>query len=372
MVTAAALAVAATAMACGKAAKPAGSPTQAAASGLRAACGPKLVLQTDWFPEPEHGGSYQLIGAAGRVDKAKGSYTGQIGRTGVELEIRAGGPFAGNQSVTSLMYQDPSIFMGYVPTDEAVEQSGKLPTVSVFTLLDQSPLALIWDPSKYHFTSLADIGRSGAKVLYFEGSTFMAYLVGKGILRHDQIDGSYDGSPSRFVAERGAVVQEAFATNEPYKYEHDVPQWGKPVSFALLGQSGYQPYPENIAVRPQALRTKRACLRALVPLMQQAQADYVRDPGPVNQTLLSIVRTLASSWTLSPGGVADAVTKMRDLKVVANGTDGALGSLDMARLQRMIDLLKPIYASEKITTVAPGLRPQDMATDEFIDRRIRL
>src|SRR3954469_7367910 len=78
----------------------------ATASSLAGVCGPKLVLQTDWFPEPEHGGLYQLIGPSGTVDKQHGTYSGPIGTTDVQLEIRAGGPYTGNQQVSSLMYQD--------------------------------------------------------------------------------------------------------------------------------------------------------------------------------------------------------------------------------------------------------------------------
>ena len=349
----------------------AGGNNAATAGKLAAACGRRIVVQTDWFPEPEHGGTYQLIGGSGRVDKQRGTYSGQIGTTGVELEIRAGGPYTGSQNVTSLMYQDPAILMGYVNTDEAVRNAGKLPTVGVFALLDRSPSALMWNPAKYGFKSLADIGTSRAKVLYFEGTAFIDYLVGKGLLRRDQLDSSYDGSPSRFVSE-GDVVQEAFASNEPYKYEHDVPQWGKPVSFMLVSSAGYDPYPENLSVRPEVLREKRECLGLLVPMMQQAQVDYLRDPGPVNQGLLRIVKELASSWTLTEGGVADAVKKRIDLKIAANGTDGTLGSVDMGRLGQMIEILKPIYTSQRVTTMKADLVAGDLATNEFLDRRIHL
>jgi len=336
---------------------------------LKQACGPKLVLQTDWFPEPEHGGSYQLIGPSGRIDKKRGTYSGEIRKTGVELEIRAGGPYIGNQPVTSLMYQDDDIFMGYVTTDEAVRHSRAQPTVAVFAPLANSPSALMWDPAKYSFKSLRDIGRSRAKVVYFEGTAFIDYLVGKGFIRRDQLDPSYDGSPSRFVAE-GDVVQEAFATHEPYKYEHDLPQWRKPVAFLLVSTGGYQPYPQNVAVRPETLRAKRACLRALVPLMQQAQVDYIENPEPVNRALLRIVAEITSPWTLSEGGVADAVKKMVDLKIVDNGRDGAIGSFDMARIHQVIQILKPIYARQRGATMNPGVTPGDVVTNEFIDRGV--
>lgn len=357
--------------ACGGAENDDSPGSQAATSELAQACGQRVVVQTDWFPEPEHGGTYQLIGDAGQVHAERGAYSGEIGDTGVELEIRAGGPYTGSQNVTSLMYQDQDILMGYVNTDEAVRNSGSLPTVGVFALLDKSPSALMWDPAKYDFETLEDIGKSSAKVLYFEGTAFIDYLVGNGSIRPEQLDASYDGSPARFVAE-GDVVQEAFATNEPYKYEHDIPEWGKPVEFLLVSSGGYEPYPANLSVRPETLEEKRACLELLVPLMQQAQVDYLNDPGPVNQALLHIVEELASTWTLSEGGVADAVEKMLELKIAGNGPDGTLGSVDMARLDRMIAILQPIFESQGVTTVKSDLAPEDLATNEFIDGGIHL
>jgi len=363
-----------------------GSPTRPAAStsastdastatvdpaALKAACGDRIVLQTDWFPEAEHGGLYQLIGPNGTVDAKRGRYSGPIGDTGVTFEIRAGGPYAGDQSVSALMYQDPDITMGFVNTDEAVRQSGRLPTVGIFAPLAYSPSALMWDPTKHDFTSLADIGRSKAKVLYFEGTAFVEYLVGRGLLTQAQLDPSYDGSPSRFVTE-GDAVQEVYATHEPYKYEHDLPEWNKPVAFKLVSESGYEPYPQNVAVKPETVTAKSACLKLLVPRLQQAQVDYMKSPEPVNTKILAYVKELKSFWTLSPGLMADAVAKMLALKIVGNSPDGALGSFDMARVQRMIDLLTPLYTKQRIKTVKTGVAPTDIVTNSFIDPSVHL
>ena len=43
-----------------------------------AACPSELVIQTDWFPELEHGGTYQLIGPDGTADKDTVSYSGPV------------------------------------------------------------------------------------------------------------------------------------------------------------------------------------------------------------------------------------------------------------------------------------------------------
>src|SRR6202008_644077 len=108
----------------------AGGGTDTSAAGdLTGVCPDPLVVQTDWFPEPEHGGLYQLIGTDGEADAAEGVYTGPLGDTGIDLEIRAGGPFLGGQSTSAQMYADPDIFMGYVATDELIKDSGEQPLV---------------------------------------------------------------------------------------------------------------------------------------------------------------------------------------------------------------------------------------------------
>src|SRR3979490_295059 len=95
----------------------AGKSGETATSPLRKACGAKIVVQTDWFPEPEHGFIYQLAGTNGSTDKKKGHYPGTIKGTGVQLEIGAGGPFTGFQQPISQIYQDSSITLAYATSD---------------------------------------------------------------------------------------------------------------------------------------------------------------------------------------------------------------------------------------------------------------
>ena len=96
---------------------------------LTGVCPKTITLQTDWFPEAEYGAYYSLIGSKGKLNAKKGSYKGPLGKTGVNLEIRSGGPFIGQQTVQSLMYQDDSITLGLVHTDDAVRFSKQLPHV---------------------------------------------------------------------------------------------------------------------------------------------------------------------------------------------------------------------------------------------------
>jgi hypothetical protein len=349
-----------------------GAGTDTSAAGdLSDVCPDPLVVQTDWFPEPEHGGLYQLIGPDGDADAGEGVYTGPLGDTGIDLEIRAGGPFLGGQSTSAQMYADPDIFMGYVATDELIKDSGEEPLVAVVSPLEKSPQILMWDPEAFpDIETFADIGATGAPVLYFEGSAYMDFLVGKGFIDKDQLDASYDGSPSRFVTEH--VFQQGFASNEPYKYENDIDEWKKPVDYLLIDDAGYGIYPSSLAVRPERITDDADCLAAVVPLMQQAQVDYMADPQPINDFFLDYVDAMASFWTLSAEGNADAVKVLADEGLVSNGPDDVIGNFDMDRVQNLIDQSVPIFEDVGVESMKDGVTAEDVVTNEFIDDTIGL
>src|SRR5882757_8345747 len=135
----------------------------APAVSLKGICPDKIVIQTDWFATPERAAAYQLIGGAGTVDKKKGTYSGPLADTGVDVEVRLGGPFIGFQPIPALMYQDTSIYLGYVATDDAVQAAEKFPTVAVVAPLDINPQIVMWDPGTYTISGWADVARTKAK-----------------------------------------------------------------------------------------------------------------------------------------------------------------------------------------------------------------
>jgi hypothetical protein len=353
---------------------PAAPPASGAASAtdLASVCPSPLVMQTNWFPEPEHSALYQMLGSDGDLDVKKGTYTAKmLADPKVSMQIRAGGPFIGFQTTSSLMYQDKSILLGYVSTDESVKLSKTTPTVALVSPLTKDPQILMWDPAVYSFKTFADIGKSNAKVLYFEGGAYMDYLVGSGFIREEQLDSSYDGTPARFAAEKGLVQQEYVTQAIPW-YEKELTQWSKPIGWMLVADSGYDIYPSALAVRSDALASSSACLAKLVPLIQQAQIDYLKNPKRVNDLLVKNVAEMKGSFTLPAeraAFVADALTKYN---LVANGSDHVLGSLEPTRIQHSIDILKPIYLKRNVTSMNPDVKPDDIATNKFIDPKIAL
>ena len=339
---------------------------------LKGVCPETIVVQTDWFPETEYGVYYHLIGNP-KVDTNKKSVSGPLVAegtdTGVQIEVRSGGPATGFELVSAQMYKDKSITLGQVNTDEAVRFSTKQPTLGVVAPMEISPFMIMWDPQTYpQFNIIADIGQTDAKVYFFEGDTYMEYLIGSGILRKSQTDGSYDGSPANWVAAKGKATQAGFATSEPYIYEHDITAWNKPVKYALVNDTGYPFYPQELSIRAGDKERLAPCLKKLVPIVQRAQVDFLKDPTKTNAFIIDLVKRYNTDWTYSDGLANYAIEKMR-ADFVNNGSDNTLGNFDTARVQRIIDIVTPILVAQK-QPPKEGLTTADLFTNEYIDSTI--
>jgi hypothetical protein len=337
---------------------------------LKGVCPDNIVFQTNWWPEPDHGLLYQLIASNGTMDTNKNTFSGPLGTTGVNIEIRAGGPAIGFQAVTSQLYQDDSILLGMVGTDEQIGNSANQPTVAVLAWYAKNPQIFFWGNPAWNFTSVADIGKNGATVLAFSGAAYLDVMVGKGFLTTGQIDTSYTGDPSRFVAADGNIVSQGFVTAEPYIYENEVNGWKKPVKFLLLDKE-VPVYQDTLAIRADKLDANRACLQRLIPLLQRSSIDYVKSPGPVNTVLIDFTSKIKGGTQITAPGAADAVQKMLTLGIVGNGTDGVFGSYDTAQVQTLITDYVPVFTTRGKAPKS-GLKPSDIFTNEFLDKSIKL
>ncbi|MEV0077237.1 ABC transporter substrate-binding protein [Nocardia neocaledoniensis] len=347
-------------------------PAPTGQGALAGICPATVVIQTDWYATPERAAAYQLVGPDGTVDVQKGAYSGPLGDTGVNVEVRLGGPFLGGQPVPAQMYQDQSITLGFVPTDDAVRAAAKFPVTGVFASLDVNPQIVLFDPATYpQVSSWKDVPGTGAPVVYSEGKLFMDYLIAHGDVSAAQADASFDGTPSRFVAERGRAMQQGYVSNEPYRWEHDVKGWLKPVKSLLVHESGYEIYPHAWSVRSGELDALAPCLSKLVPLLQQAQVDYVRNPEPVNQALLRIARTIPDGPPMTEGGNTDSVRVQLAQKIVGNGPDTTLGDFDTARVDRVIGVVTPILRKRGLE-VPEGVTAATIVTNRFVDPAIGL
>jgi hypothetical protein len=348
----------------------------AGAIDLSGVCPAKVILQTDWNPESEHGMLYQLIGPGYEVDTEKVAVRGDLvanGQpTGVQVEVRPGGPAVGYQQVTALLYQDPEIMLGFTSTDEAVSNSVEKPTKAVFAPFNINPQIIMWDPATYpEAKTIADLKEPGVKVRYFDGAAYMDYFTANGILDKKQVEGTYDGTPASFIAAGGKDAQQGFGTAEPYFYEKVLKDWMKPVAYQYIHDAGWTAYASSLGGTPESLSKNAECLKKLVPVMQQALLDYVKSPDTTNAMILDAVNQFNNGWVYDAGQAAASVEKQLADKLVANSPDGTLGSFDLQRVTDFIALATPVYETTG-AKVKDGLTAEDIVTNEFIDPSIKL
>ncbi|MGD9999615.1 MAG: ABC transporter substrate-binding protein [Ilumatobacteraceae bacterium] len=354
-----------------------GTDTTAAAGGdvsLADICPSTVSIITDWNPESEHGFLYQMVGEDYSIDKGAASVTGSLMAgdvdTGVDIEVRSGGPAIGYQTVTSQLYADEDILLGYVYTDEAIQNSADFPTVAIESGFEKNPQMIMWDPETYpDVETIEQLGQTDAIVRYFGGAAYMEYFTGQGILSKDQVDGSYSGDPSLFIADEGKAAQQGFGSAEPYLYENVYENWLKPVKYQYINDAGWNNYAESIATKPENIEKYADCFTKLVPIIQQSSVDYLSDPTLANKIIIEAVNEFDNGWVYDEGVADYAVQTIITDGLVANGPDDTVGNFDMDRVNQLIEIATPIY-TELGQAPKEGLTAEDIVTNQFIDPSI--
>jgi hypothetical protein len=211
-------------------------------------------------------------------------------------------------------------------------------------------------------------------VRYFGGAAYMDYLTGSGILSKDQVDGSYTGDPALFIADEGKSAQQGFGSAEPYLYQTELKDWGKPVKYQYINDIGWKNYAQSIATKPENITTYADCFAALVPMIQQSSVDYLTDPTHGTKVILDAVASFGTAfgWTYTEGAAQYGVETIKADGLQANDpASGVLGQFDMDRVQGLIDIAVPIYKAQGATP-KDGLKPEDIVTNQFIDAGVHL
>jgi hypothetical protein len=346
---------------------------EAEAVDLSSVCPSPIVIQTDWFPESEHGALYAMVGEGAEIDADKKIVSGPLvthggGETGVNIEIRTGGPAVGFQQVVSIMAQDDNVTFGYVATDEAIENYTDNPTTAFVAPLEINPQIIMWDPATYpDVTSIADLATAkdgdGVIIRYFETGAYMQYLLSSGQVTEGQLDGSYDGGPAVFIAEDGGIAQQGFASAEPYNYENVFEDWAKPVDFELIHDAGWQAYAAPLAVLDSKKDELADCMAAFTPIVQAATVGYYAAPDTANALIIQAVNDYADFWVYDEGLANSSVAAQIELGLAGNGPDDIAGNFDEDRLTNFIEIAGPVFGTE-------GLTPADLMTNEYIDSTI--
>ena len=270
-----------------------------------------VVLQTDWFPQAEHGGFYQAL--------VRGYYRDE----GLAVEILPGGPGA---MIKHKVSQGAAQFGMNRSDDIIVAVDRGLPLVMAFAVMQRDPQILMMHPG-HAAENFRDL--DGRTLVASPGLNWIAFLERRFGIRLNVQPHTY--GLSHFLNDP-TLIQQGFVTNEPYYLR----QHGLDPAILMLSDSGFEPYHvifTNKVYAEEHPETVAAFARATV----RGWRDYL-EGDPTEAFRLIAER----NPRMTPDFLKFSRDTLISLHLVAGDPARAdmIGRLDPARIQREIDQLR--------------------------------
>ena len=265
----------------------------------------QVVLQSDWYPQPEHGGFYTAL--------LKGYYREE----GLEVEIRPGGPYV---SVDQQVAVGQAQF-GLGASDKTLESvaNGQREVAVAATMQSDPQGIMVRKNSRIH--SFADLNHH--QVAVKPGSTWFRYLV-KRYQLNDVHEIPATMSVANFLADPD-YIQQVFATSEPFFVERA----GIETRILLTSDAGYAPY-RVIYTTQDFLREHPATVAKFVRASLRGWQEYLRDPSLAHAEIAKLNPALNPDW------MRFSWQALRDGHFVASDHSGArLGEMEAGRWTTM-------------------------------------
>jgi NitT/TauT family transport system substrate-binding protein len=241
------------------------------ASGSSGAGATKIVLQADWYPQPEHGGFYTAI--------AKGYYAAE----GLDVSINPGGPYV---SVEKQVSSGAAQF-GMSSTDKIYESvADGQPLVAVAATMQHDPQGImVRKDSPIH--SFADL--NGHTVAIKTGSTWWEFIEKRyGLTNVHEVPAMMN--VANFVTNPD-YIQQAFATSEPFFAK----QAGIDTRILLTSDAGYNPYRVMFTTHDIAAQHPDWVAK-FVRASLHGWRDYLQDPTVAHAVIAKLNPALNPQW----------------------------------------------------------------------------
>ncbi|MFZ9747486.1 MAG: ABC transporter substrate-binding protein [Opitutaceae bacterium] len=303
-------------------------PDQPPSLPASAATRPRVTLQTDWFPQGEHGGFYQALAA------------GHYAAAGLEVEIWPGGPGAGIRLKVARGDAD----FGMLRADDVLLAASRgLPLVMVMATLQHDPLALMLhaDSPVRAFPDLA-----GRTVIGNVGMAWMPYLERRFGITFEKRQNTY--GLGEFLG-RPDLIQQCMVTNEPYFARAQ----GRDVRWLSLAAAGYDAY-HVVVARRALVRDRPELVRAFVAASILGWQEYLHgDPAAAD----ALIRQ--RNPQMSPGLLAHSRRELVAGRFVTGDPAAGerIGRLDPARLAELAGQLRELGILEASLDLAEVVQP---------------
>ncbi|MBI2511191.1 MAG: ABC transporter substrate-binding protein [Opitutae bacterium] len=319
------------------------------AVGLLAGCGKKsaatadangrikIRFQTDWFPQPEHGGYYQAL--------AKGFYAEE----GLDVEIVRGGPNA--QVMATVATQRAQI--GMTNGDDVIVAVGRgVPLKMVAAEMQRDAQGIL-----YHAENpIRDLRDLDGKTIMAGAGSIWLQVAQKKLGIHFNIQ-PLVGDLARFMSDK-KFIQQCFVTNEPFF----VRQRGAEAGALLIARPGeYEPY--RVMFTSDAFLTEHPdVVRRFVRASVRGWIDYLTgDPVPGNNLIKQARADLPDEF------FAYSIKAMKDYELVLGDAARGekMGQLTPARIETQLKLLSDLGFLERPLAV------KDVATFDLLPSESR-
>ena len=302
--------------------KPGAAPTSALVT---------VRFQTDWFPEPEHGGYYQAL--------AKGYYAAE----GLDVLILPGGPNAQVMAKVATGRAD----IGMTNGDDVIVAVARGVPIKMFAAEMQRDAQGIMFHREHPLKSLRDL--NGKTVMAGAGSVWIKVFEQRLGVRFNLLP--LAGDLARFMNDKN-FVQQCFVTNEPYFAR----QRGADAAALLIASDDYAPYRvmftgnDYLAKNPDVVRR---FVRATI----KGWKEYLSGDASAGNAMLKKLRP-----DLPDDFFAYSIKAMNDYQLVLGDPkrDERMGQLTLARLERQIKLLQEIGVLDK------PVATKDVVTFKFL------
>jgi len=220
-------------------------------------------LQTDWYPQPEHGGFYTAL--------SNGYYKAE----GLDVTILPLGQYSSALQVVS----SGGAEFGLASSDQILEAvSNGLPLVAVGATMQHDPQGIMVHKNS-PVTGFA--GLEGHSIAAHPGATWFKFIVGKYHLKNvREIPATH--SIANFLADPN-YIQQIFVTSEPYF----VKTAGGDFRTMLISGAGYDPY-RVFFVSKNYMKQNPSVTAKFVRASIKGWREYLRDPTAANTLILKL------------------------------------------------------------------------------------
>jgi NitT/TauT family transport system substrate-binding protein len=273
-----------------------------------------VKFQTDWYPQPEHGGFYTAL--------AKGYYKAE----GLDVTILPGGPYiTGDTLVATNQVQFAMNSSDHIL--DAVANSQE-PLLAIGATMQHDPQGIMVRANSPIHT-WADL--NGHTVAVKPGSTWWEFLRSKFHLDQvKEIPATF--SVANFVQDP-SYMQQCFLTSEPYF----AAKAGAPARVLLNRDAGYDPYRIFYTSRSYALQHPDIVAKFTRASIHGWQ-DYMQDPTAANAMIEKLNPAMLPAWA----DYSYTTLKAGNFITGQDASGDHTGQFDPARWQTMYQQLRDL------------------------------